>query len=205
MDSVLTEEEKNIFAAEEKKVKDIEANYALFLENRKRQKKIFETLEETKDVSREDLLEQMPAFVEHLMHVDSAHSIQINISNKLATYIRGYSDYNGSGGSEYGLYITAWYNGELQEKKVVYRDRYDPNRDDRGLCFKTLEVTNIEKSQDEKQITIQLLGKSDQKERSYEFTFDVNEEVKKPKLNREQQQEFTKKYEEAKQLIIQEQ
>ncbi|MBP6910551.1 hypothetical protein KBC03_03035 [Patescibacteria group bacterium] len=88
MNSVLTDEEKAIFAAEEKKMKDIESNYALFLENRKRQEKILKTLSEAKDISKKDLLEHMPAFVEHLMHIEYPRSIKIDIPNKLATYIR---------------------------------------------------------------------------------------------------------------------
>lgn len=205
MNNILPPEELQIFIAAEKQIKDIESNYALFLESRERQKKIMDTLSVVKDISKKDLLAHMPAFIEHLIHVDSAQSIQIDIANKLATYIRGYSDYNGSWGSEYGLYITAWYNGELQEKKVVYRDRYDSKRDDRGLCFKTLKVISADKSADWTKIIIKLLGKSDTKERSYEFTFDVNEEVNTPKLNATQQKEFTKTYETAKQSLMHEQ
>ncbi len=203
MNSVLTDEEKAIFAAEEKKMKDIESNYALFLENRKRQEKILKTLSEAKDISKKDLLEHMPAFVEHLMHIEYPRSIKIDIPNKLATYIRWYSDYNGSGGSEYGLYITAWYNGELKAEKVVYRDRYNQSKDDRSLNFDTLTLTSATKSEDGKKIEIKLLAKSKEREKKYGFTFDVNEEIKKSLLSSDEQQEFKKKFTEWKQAVLQ--
>jgi len=163
-------------------------------------------MKENKKVSINDILNIMPEFVEYIMGLkDGCSSIRVDLKNKIWSYIKGYSDYNGSGWSEYGLYIKAWYAGELKSTKVVYRDRYDPSKDDRSLNFDTLDIQDCEIAPDKKQLIINLVAKSDKRTKNYSFTFAIKESDTPQGLNKKEQEKFLETFQTTKEKILLEQ
>lgn len=182
----------SIYRECEERAKKVEALNAIIKDNQK--------------ISSDDLLNMMPEFVEHIMGLkDGCHSIRVDLKNKIWSYIKWYSDYNGSGWSEYGLYINAWYAGSQKSQKVVYRDRYDPTKDDRSLNFNTLDIKEVGVSPDHKEIKITLSAKSKDRTKEYNFAFAVKELDTTKTLDKAAQERFLENFSIAKNTILLEQ
>jgi hypothetical protein len=77
---------------------------------------------------------------------------------------------------EYGNYVAVRYNGKRKDVHVVYRDAYDPKKDDRSLNFSALDIKNIETKADKIVVTIQ--ASSNKNSRTYTFDFPLAKEEK---------------------------
>ena len=103
------------------------------------------------------------------------------------------------------MYINARYAGEKKSMKVVYRDRYDHNKDDRSLNFDTLDIKSTEISWDNKKLTVNLLAKNKQREKAYSFVFDIKAVDTRKTLSKEEQNKFLETFATSKNTILLEQ
>ena len=154
---------------------------------------------ENTEISPEDILNHMPDFVEHISEQKDAAHIQIDIKNKVAAYLEWSVRDSKSAGMEYGNYVAARYNWARKDVHVVYRDAYDPKKDDRSLHFNKVEIKDIATKDDNILVTVN--ASSDKNSRIYRFDFPLAT-WETQWLSKEDQEKFTETFESSKKNIM---
>ena len=111
-----------------------------------------------------------PAFIQNLIQeTPEVDYTAINPDQEVIVTLTQESDWNGSGGSEYGITVNVTRDKKNISKYFKYRDRYSTSGDNKKLNFKTAEISEV----DEEKVVVNLTSNVEGKDYEMQETFSI--------------------------------
>jgi hypothetical protein len=169
------------------------------------QKKKLDALRYLKPEVADKTLELMPEFLTQLCNIDrSGGGI-----NSMITYITTVPDknvgviltdktyYSGTGGCEYGIFVSVFRDGRVGKKYFKYRDSHSEALDNQQLNFEKARIIDISKDA----VRIELTGRY---KNTLEETFEINEDKYFREISNVNINKFQDHYKKEKDRLVQE-
>lgn len=161
---------------------------------------IYKGLESNK-VDYKKVQELMPDFIKLIKNTSkgrvSVQYVTAKPDEGIGVILTDESAYYGTGGSEYGVSVIVFRDGDTKSEYFKWRDPYSPTKDKPWLSFKRAQIVKTTKDS----VTVKLKSSSNEITKTYSLK-KKQKKILEDKLNEQEQEEFLEKYEQEKGRLI---